>query len=493
VAFSPFVVICTESELRNFGKIVTRNYLNTLMDQKRRTFLEKVKATIPKYSMLSGGETVLVGLSGGPDSVCLLSVLNALKNELNLKLHAVYVDHGLRPDETPLEIEFCRKLCQEMSLPFIARTIDVKTYAKEQGMNMQEAARDLRYRIFDEVFHGIKADKIALGHTADDQMETFFMRFFRGSGPGGLSGIPPVRAKIIRPLIEVERQEIEEFLEVQGLHYIVDSSNLKEDYFRNRLRLSLMQEFKKINPRMAQTVSRTMDILREEERYFDIAVTKALMKLISRKTDLRIELFLTPMESMDKAILRRVLRRAINETKGLRGMGFVHIEDIMGMIKEGKPGDRLSLPKGLRVIRNYATLVITSEMPQRMETAMLNVPGQAVMEDIKAVIKASLEERVEGYGDGKTVAVFDADRTGTTLLVRPREKGDCFYPAGFGKRKKLQDFFVDEKVPRDERDAIPLILSGNDIVWIAGYRGDERFRVTEGTKRFLKLEFKKAL
>jgi tRNA(Ile)-lysidine synthase len=215
------------------------------------------------------------------------------------------------------------------------------------------------------------------------------------------------------------------------------------------------------------------------------------MKLISRKTDLRIELFLAPMESMDKVILRRVLRRAIDQTKGLRGMGFQHIEDVIEMIRKGKPGDRLSLPKGLRVIKNYAILVMTSEIPQRVEAVTLSVPGQAVMEDIKAVINASLEERVEDYGDGKTVVVFDADRTGTALLVRPREKGDFFYPLGFGKKKKVQDFFVDGKVPRDERDAIPLILSGNDIVWIAGYRGDERFRVTEGTKRFLKLEFKK--
>src|SRR5512143_211023 len=132
-------------DLRRQNNDDIRNYSNMRMDQKRNTFLEKVKTTIGKYSMLSGGETVLVGLSGGPDSVCLLSVLNALKEELSLKLHAVYVDHGLRPNETPHEIEFCRKLCQEMSVPFTTRTIDVKTYAREQGMNMQEAARELRY------------------------------------------------------------------------------------------------------------------------------------------------------------------------------------------------------------------------------------------------------------------------------------------------------------------------------------------------------------
>lgn len=457
------------------------------------TFLEKVKATISKHSMLSSGETVLIGLSGGPDSVCLLTVLHKLKDEFRLKLHAVYVDHGLRPAETPDEIEFCRKLCEGLSVPFVVRSIDVKTYAKEQGMNKQEAARELRYKAFDEVFAEIRADRLALGHTADDQIETFFMRFFRGSGPRGLSGIPPVRARIIRPLIELYRSDIEKFLDEERTNYMIDSSNLKEDYLRNKLRLLVIPEIKKMNPGIVQTVSRTMDVLREEEKYFDLIVTMTLMKLISRKTDLRIELFLAPLEAMDKVILRRVLRRAVEETKGLRGVEFIHIEDIIGLIKKGRHGDRLYLPKGLRVIKTYSTLVITSEVPQRLEVFILTVPGEVVLKEIKSTVKASLEEKVDSFGDGKTMAVFDADKTGTSLTVRPREKGDFFYPMGFGRRKKLQDFFVDEKVPRDERDAIPIIVSGSDIVWVAGYRGDERFKVTDGTKRFLRLEFKKAL
>ncbi len=463
------------------------------MNQKEHKLLDKVKSAISKYSMLSGGETILIGLSGGPDSVCLLLALHTLKEELNLKLHAIYIDHGLRPQETPGEIEFCRKLCDGLSISFITKAIDVKTHAKEHGMNKQEAARELRYKMFDDVSAELKVDRIALGHTADDQIETFFMRFFRGSGPGGLSGIPPVRGRIIRPLIEVERKEIEEFLDEQKQDYIVDSSNLKEDYFRNRLRLSFLPEIKRINPGIVRTVSRTMEILREEERYFAIQVTKTLMKLICRKSDLRIELFLTPMESMDKVILRRVLRRAIDETKGLRGMGFTHIEDIIELIKRGKPGDRIYLPKGLRVIKNYGTLTMTSEIPQRIGVFTLSVPGEAVLREIKAVITASIEDEVESYGDGKKVAVFDADKVGGVLSVRPREKGDFFYPLGFGRRKKLQDFFVDEKVPRDERDAVPIIASGNNIVWIAGYRGDERFKATETTKRFLRLEFKQVL
>jgi tRNA(Ile)-lysidine synthase len=367
----------------------------------------------------------------------------------------------------------------------------VKTYAAEHVMNKQEAARDLRYKIFDEVAHETGAGRIALGHNADDQIETFFMRFFRGSGPKGLSGIPAVRGRVIRPLIEIERSGIEKYLDEEKISYILDSSNLKEYYLRNRLRLLVMPEIRKMNPRITETVSRTMDILREEEKYFELITTSTLMKLISRKTDLRIELFLTPMEAMDKVILRRVLRRAIDETKGLRAMGFIHIEEIINLIKKGRHGDRLYLPKGLRVIKNYSTLVMTSEAPLRLGTFALTVPGEVVLKEIRATLKASGEDRVDSFGDGKAIAVFDADKTGTVLIVRPREKGDFFYPMGFGKRKKLQDFFVDEKVPRDERDAIPIVASGNGIVWIAGYRGDERFRATEGTRKFLRLEFKK--
>lgn len=463
------------------------------MRSKEDSLADKIRSTISKHCMLSGGETVLIGLSGGPDSVCLLIALGDLKEELNLRLYAIYIDHGLRPDETPGEMEFCRKLCEGISVPFISKTIDVKTYAKERCMNRQEAARELRYKVFGDVSAEIRADRIALGHTADDQIETFFMRFFRGAGPTGLSGIPPTRGKIIRPLIDIERKEVEEFLEERKQGFIVDSSNLKEDYFRNRLRLSFLPEIKRINPAIVQTISRTMEILREEERYFGIQVTKTLMKLICRKSDLRIELFLTPMEMMERVILRRVLRRAIDETRGLRGMGFPHIEGIIELIKHGNPGDRIYLPKGLRVIKNYGTLIITSEIPQRIGIFTLNVPGEAILREIKAVITADVEDDIDNRGDGRKVVVLDADKVGAVLSVRPRGKGDFFYPLGFGKRKKLQDFFVDQKVPRDERDAIPIVASRNDIVWIAGYRGDERFKATEVTKRFLKLEFKQVL
>jgi tRNA(Ile)-lysidine synthase len=460
-------------------------------------FIDKTAGAIHKYSMLAGGETVLIGLSGGPDSVCLLHVLHALKSKFSLNIHAVYVDHGLRPGETPGEIEFCEKICSSLSVPFVAKVINVKNHALQNGLNKQEAARELRYSAFEETAHETNAQKIALGHTADDQAETLLMRLLRGSGTTGLAGIPPIRKSIIRPLIEIEREEIERFLHTKNISFIVDSSNLNDTYLRNKIRLSLMPLIKGFNPDIIKTLAKTVAILSEEDKYFELIVTKTLMKLISRKTDNRIELFLSPLEVMDKVILRRVLRRAIEETKSLRGISFIHIEDIIELIKFGNPGDRIYLPKGIRAIKDYSTLILTSEPPVKLNDYHLEIPGDTLLKEAGILIKsyevASCDPETvrQNFGLWTTSGIFDADKITFPLTARPRKDGDSFYPSGFGRRKKLQDFFVDEKVPRDERARIPLIVSGEDILWVVGYRGDERFRVTKDTKNVLRLEVKK--
>lgn len=455
---------------------------------KQPKIIDEIKKTINKYSMLSRGDTVLVGLSGGPDSVCLLHVLSRLRDEMSLCLYAAYIDHGLRPIETPGEIDFCKGLCDSLSILMKVKAIEVKEYAAQRGMSKQEAARHLRYEALNEIASEVRASKIALGHNADDQVETFFINILRGTGPKGLSGIPPVRENIIRPLIETGRAKIEEYIEKEKLNYIIDSSNLKKDYLRNWIRLSLIPEMRKINPSLTETMIRMMGILREEEGYFDILVTKALMRMITRKREGYIELFLSPMETLDRVLLRRVLRRAIDEIRGLKRISFIHFEDMLELIKKGKTGDRLYLPDNLRVIKGYSTLIMTTEPPIMIGKYSLTVPGTVIIKETGITIKAEILEKIEGLGDGKHTIVLDADKAGQHFYIRPRERGDFFYPLGFGRRKKLQDFFVDEKVPRDERDTIPIVLSGNDIIWIVGLRGDERFKVTEDTKRFLRLK-----
>ncbi|MBI4837963.1 MAG: tRNA lysidine(34) synthetase TilS, partial [Nitrospirae bacterium] len=430
----------------------------------------------------------------------------------------VYVDHGLRPDETAAEGEFCRTLCGKLGVEFHLKKIDVREYAEEGKLNMQDAARELRYQVFEKLSHEIAASKIALGHNADDQAETFLMRLLRGSGQRGLSGIPPVRRLelrvksyelrvmseklkvnknilIIRPLIEIERSDIEKFLFQNAtlltlnssLPFIVDSSNLKTDYFRNRLRLTVMPELKKQSPEFVRSAVRTADVIREEDEYLELVVTKTLMKLVSRKGRDSIELFLAPLENIDKALLRRVLRRAVDSVEGLRGIDFIHIEDVIRLVKKGRSGDRISLPRGIRVIKGYSTLVFTSKNTGlKLSSCTFAVPGDLELKEAGIVLRAQMQEKIqEELFDSRSSAVFDFEKLRLPLEVRAREKGDYFYPAGFGKKRKLQDFFVDSKIPRDERDAVPVIISGEDIIWVVGYRTDERFSVKEDTKRFL--------
>ncbi len=448
---------------------------------------EKVCGTIKKYSMLPGGGHVLIGLSGGPDSVCLADVLYELKADFKLSLSAVYIDHGLRPEETGKEADFCRGFCEERGIDFIEESVNVKEHAEEEGMNLQEAARELRYQKLAEISNRLGTEYIALGHNADDQAETVLMRLLKGAGMKGLTGIPPVRGLIIRPLIEIERSMIEDYLEDNSVAYTVDSSNLKEKYFRNWLRLSLMNEIKKKEPAVIREISRTAEILRDEDDYLEIIVTKTLMRLFSRKNDSTIELFLTPLAAIEKPVLRRLLRRAVDAAKGLRGISFTNIEDIIDLIKNGKAGDSLNLPKEIRVIREYSLLKMTTLRHVKISKYKLEPPSDITIRETGAVIQALYEEAGANPPDKKEEVLLDAGLLKFPLIVRPRAAGDHFYPAGFGKKKKLQDFFVDEKVPREMRDSVPIVFSGDDIVWIAGHRADERFVVTDKTEKVLRL------
>ena len=458
-------------------------------------FIRNVRETIIKHSMLSGNDHVLVGLSGGPDSVCLAVILDKLRKDFNLLLSAVYIDHGLRPGEVKKEIEFCKDFCNRFRIDFHKRAIDVKKFAGSEGLNIQEAARELRYAVYEEISENIKADRIALGHNADDQAETILMRLFRGSGRKGLAGIPPKRGRIIRPLIETERKEIEAFLDFDSslithnslTPYLVDSSNLKEKYARNWIRLSLMGEIRKKYPAVVHDICRTAEIFREEDEYLEIIVTKTLMRLISRKSDCSIELFLAPLQTIETPVLRRVLRRAIAATKGLRGISFVHIEDIIRLIKQGKSGNSINLPKNIRVVREYSILKISTEKPMTLSGYEIQPQCELKIKEAAIVLKAWFEEEGGETGDGRSSVLLDAGNMTFPLRIRARTAGDFFYPLGFGKKKKIQDFFVDEKIPRERRDIIPIVVSGSDIIWVAGYRADERFKVTDKTDKFLRL------
>lgn len=454
---------------------------------------QRVLDTIAKYSMIRPGDHLLVGLSGGPDSTCLLHMLHRLGSNLNTSLSAIYIDHQLRPSETPDEISFCEQTCSRLDIPFTAIQIDVKGYSNDNRLNTHEAAREMRYEIFRKHAAEINAQKIALGHNADDQAETIIMRLLRGTGPSGLSGIPPVRGNIIRPIIETSREEIMSMLNAEGINFVIDSSNLKDVYTRNRIRSSIMPAMKRINKSFLSVLERTTEIFRDEESYFEIQVTKSLMTLIRSKTDTRIELLLVPLESMHTAILRRILRRAVDETRDLRGISFLHIEEIVKLIKTSASGARIYLPGGLRVIKDYSTLIMTSESPAVMDEYIMDSPSEVILRDASCIITAtqlSMDEYNKDQHRPATTAYINAAKILWPLVIRRRQNGDLFYPLGMSKSKKLQDFFVDAKVPRDERDTVPIVTSNNNIVWVAGHRIDDRYKVEKSTESILKFEIK---
>jgi len=451
--------------------------------------IDKVKNSINKYKMLQQGECVLIALSGGPDSVCLLHVLKELSVDMKLTLNAIYVDHGLRPDEIPMEIEFCRKLSNSMGIPFNIKKIAPMLILKQKhsSLNLQESARKLRYEALQDEALRVKADKIATGHNADDQAETFIMRLLRGSGPAGLSSIPPVRGNIIRPLIEIEKSEIENYLKNKKLSYIIDSSNLKDCYLRNKIRREIIPLFKKYNPNFINTLLRTAEILRQENDYIELKAAKVLVRLINRKEKNKIELFLAPLENLDKVLLRRVLRIVIDKTEGLRSIGYEHIEEIINLIHKSETGARIYLPNGIRAIKRYSTLLITAEPHRKLGEYILNPNSKVVIKEAAVVLIATITENTNNLGDGKKEAVFDADKLNFPLKIRPRKKGDFFYPFGLGKRKKLKDFFIDEKLPLEERDLVPILTSSDDIIWVIGYRIDDRYKVMPSTKNVLRV------
>lgn len=453
--------------------------------------LQKVINTIKIYSMVSPGDGILIALSGGADSVCLTIILDKLRDIFNLSLSAIYINHGLRPDETIKEEGFCKRLCGSLGINLYTHAVDVKGYAEEKGMGLQESARELRYQVLYDYARMMDAQRIAVGHNADDQVETILMRLIRGTGRKGLSGIPPVRGKVIRPLIEIERREIEEFLNQQmpPVEFMIDSSNLKTDYLRNWLRLKIIPELKSKNPNLIMTMSRSSLIISEEDAYLDTIVSKTMLRLVSKRDDESIELFLLPLECLERPIMRRVLIKAIGEIVHFRGIDFVHIEEIIRLIKDGKSGDMVMLPKGLRVIKGYSTLLLSIKGRVEVQPRLLDAPQELHLNEINTIIKTRVSTVMDNDADGRTKAVFDLDRLRLPLRVRKRREGDYFCPAGMsGKRKKLQDFFVDEKVAREERDSIPIIVSDNDIIWVTGYRMDERFKADAKTERFLVIE-----
>ncbi len=461
--------------------------------------LGKVKKTLKCFPMLTPGDRVLVAVSGGPDSTALLHILWRLRGELDLELRIFHLDHMLRGEESYQDACHVQKMARSLGIPAVIKRFDVQAHRAQQGGSIQVAAREVRYDLLGQAAQKGDCQKVALGHNLDDQVETVLMRLIQGTGLQGLAGIPPVRplgeARIIRPLLEVTREEILAYCREQGLEVRYDPSNKSPVYLRNKIRLQLLPLLEGYNPNFKGQVAANAHLWREENEYLEMQA-KGLYNRMARRVPGGVSLSLKRLKDIPPVLLRRLLRRAIGVVKGgSRDIKQIHLFRAQALVEEGQVGNRLSLPGGLEMKRTYEEVIIQEEGPGRVTPTSfccpLPVPGVVTLAT-GMVLRARVIARRDFYpqpSPSRWRAFFDYDLLSPPLTVRTRRPGDRFYPKGLGGSKKLKDFFIDEKVPRAQRDEIPLISSGDDIIiWVVGWRQDGRFTIKGTTKQVLEIE-----
>ncbi len=330
-------------------------------------FIDKVESTIKKYGMLEKGDRVLVGLSGGPDSVTLLSALFSLKDKYGVDIYVAHLDHGFRGEESAADSRFCEELTEKMGLEIICEQIDVPRIAKEKGISPEEAARFERYDFFKRVCGEKGIKKIAVGHNKDDQAETVIMRLVRGSGMAGLSGMNPLKVmqgfKIIRPLIEISRREIEEFLKAGKLNCRRDSSNAKTIFTRNKVRRDLIPYLEKnFNPNVKEVLSNTAENLRMENDFLERFANRKF-KSVSRIKNGEILIDIKRFKRQPEAIRKRILRAALKELKGdLRRLTYQHWKEMRELIDNRPVNSIVDLPGGVNIVKNKTSVSLTQAL-----------------------------------------------------------------------------------------------------------------------------------
>jgi tRNA(Ile)-lysidine synthase len=441
--------------------------------------------------MIEPRDRIGVAVSGGVDSVVLLDTLAGLRDELHISLVILHLNHGIRGEEAERDQRFVAALSKKYALPYFDKVVDCPAYSKEHTLSPQEAARELRYLFFEEAIQAHALDKVAIGQTADDQAETVLMRFITGGGTRGLRGIPPLRGPYIRPLIEVWREELLSYTQRKELTFVQDSSNREKAYLRNRIRHELLPTLREYNPNIKERLLQLGRMLGADETYLEALTDEVSKRIISGDDEASIPI--PQLLSLPSPLQARVLQHAYGELTSGGVLEYLHINSILRMIQGEGGSKKLVLPQGLSAHQVYDTLVLRKEkeLPKGIPAETeLKIPGRTQLDGFGVAMDAIItEERIAPQPDPQE-AYLDYQQLTFPLRVRSVNPGDSFIPLGMKGRKKLKNLFIDLKIPHAERSMIPLVISGDDICWVAGWRIDERFRITEETKKVLRLTIK---
>ena len=458
----------------------------------------KVFDYIRKHDMLREGDRVIIGVSGGPDSVCLLFLLHEIAASLKLDIHAVHVNHMLRP-EADEEEQFVKDICDRLGISFHAARADVHKYAEESGLSTEEAGRIIRYDAFKKVL-GNESGRIAVAHNRNDQAETVVFNLFRGAGIRGLGGIEPVNGNIIRPLLCCERKEILEFLDKNHIRYVIDRSNLTDEYTRNRIRHHIIEYAEEnIAGGCVANIARASERLSEAETYIRKKTVEAAAQCSFEDGD-DIRIYADRLLKEEPFLARNVIYEMIGMYSGSKkDITSEHVNNVYTLLNlDGTK--TLDLPYGVTVRKEYN---IVSFLRQQAYD-----PKQSdwrCREQIPITIKDDGSDSLVSF-DGHEINIrlidgfdpqniprdnytkwFDYDKITNACVLRYRHEGDYLTINSSMGRKSLQDYLVNEKIAKDKRDSIPLLADGSHIMWVIGFRISEYYKVTEETKRVLEV------
>ena len=462
-------------------------------------FVQDMHRFISEQNMIDEGETVLVAVSGGADSLALLYALYALQKHIGCFLHVVHLNHSLR-DNSSEDADFVHKHATRLELPFTCHTVDVSCLAEEWKLSIETAGRKARYEFFDSVSTDVGATKVALGHQQDDITETVLMNLIRGGGTDGLKGISPIRDdRYIRPLTIFTRQEIDTYLKSINLIPREDPTNTYSRYLRNRIRHELLPFLERdYNPNIRVGLSRTATIVGSESDYLDELTREAFNRcLLDASKPLSIVLSRDTFLNYHIAIQRRIIRLVVSEAQGsTQDFSFENSNSIFDIILGDKPNARITLPNGIQFRRAYQDLFFEKETVQTENYEhVLNVPGRTPIAQLSAEIITKTyrlsDNESRTIPDGITEALLDFSKIQLPIKIRNRRKGDRIQPHGMQGTKKIKDYFMDQKIPLCERDRIPIIVSSHEILWVIGFTTSDKYKVQPKTRKCLHLQYGK--
>ena len=456
-------------------------------------FERKVETFIRERALLMPEDRVLVGVSGGPDSVSLLACLLHLSAKWKWDLCIGHVDHGLRGEESAADRDFVRDLVETWGLRTAIRAVRIdKGEVHSTGQSFQEYARSVRYRVLHDMASGLSADKIALGHQADDQVETVLMWMMRGAGTGGLAGMSPQRGGIIvRPILDRSRAEVLEYLHFKHVQFRTDSTNAQPTYLRNRIRQTVIPLLREFSPGIIKVMTRQAHILRDDHAYLENLARQAFEQCcLVEKGTVRVKCEL--LVELALPIQRRLMRLCVQQVMGSAYWPrFDMIQRILDQVVSGKTGWIIEC-QGVQVSQEDGRVIVRTEKTgtspacgeKACPTVTLPIPGVVVWPSTGQQIRLSESPRPDTGSHSEYFEVrLDRETFTTPLTVRSWQDGDAFFPNGFGgKRKKLQDFFTDMKLPREKRSTVPLLVAPEGIMCVGTLRTDERFQATAATR-----------